>query len=146
MTFKGPWSEDEVHRFLEQTRVPLRLACNGASGFPVLAALWFVPRGHHLWCATQRSARIVSRLERDPRCAFEVARDEGGYCGVRGQGVVTLHDDRGESVLRGLIERYLDDPDSGFARWLLARADTETALAVDPRSFLSWDFRERMAG
>jgi hypothetical protein len=29
------------------------------------------------------------------------------YRGVRGTGVATLHDDRGEDILRVLIERYL---------------------------------------
>jgi len=128
--------------------VPLRLACNGASGHPVLASLWFAPLADDglLWCATQGDARVARLLERDPRCAFEVADERPPYRGVRGQATATLHPERGEEVLRRLIDRYLDDPGSDFAAWLLARAERETGIAIAPRSLLTWDFRERMGG
>lgn len=145
MKLKGPWSPAEVEEFLAETRVPIRLACNGASGHPVLASLWFVPVGERLWCATQHSARVVSLLAADPRCAFEVAGETAPYRGVRGQGRVTLHRERGEAILRSLIQRYLGDATSEFARWLLARSATETAIAIEPRTLLSWDYSERMA-
>ena len=141
---KGPWSQPEIERFLEQTRAPAKIACNGSSGFPVLASLWFRPEGGRIWCATQKSSRVVAHLRRDPRCAFEVAQDTAPYRGVRGQGVAALHEERGEAVLRSLIERYVGDLDSEFARWLLARAENETAISIEPQTLLSWDFRERM--
>ena len=144
MRRKGPWSENEIERFLQEPRVPLRLACNGASGHPVMASLWFLPRDDRLWCATQRSASVVSHLRRDHRCAFEVAPETAPYRGVRGKGVAELHDDGGEEILRLLIERYLEDPNSRLARWLLSRASDETAIAIEPLTLLSWDFRDRM--
>ena len=144
MRRKGPWSKNEIERFLQQTRIPLRIACNGASGHPVIASLWFLPRDDTLWCATQRTASVVSHLRRDHRCAFEVAAETAPYRGVRGQGHAELHDERGEEILRLLIDRYLEDPNSRFARWLLSRAREETAIAIEPLTLLSWDFRERM--
>ena len=144
MRKKGPWSTDQIHDFLRDVRIPLRIACNGASGFPVLASLWFVPVGGKLWCATQRRASVMSLLTRDPRCAFEVSVEMPPYRGVRGTGVATLHDARGEEILRVLIERYLTDEDSKLADFLLARVDQETAIAIEPQTFVSWDYRERM--
>jgi hypothetical protein len=144
MRRKGPWLKNEIERFLQQTRIPLRLACNGASGHPVIAALWFLPRDGTLWCATQRTASVVSHLRRDRRCAFEVAPETAPYRGLRGKGHAELHDERGEEILRLLIDRYLEDPTSRFARWLLSRAPQETAIAIEPLTLLSWDFRERM--
>ena len=144
MRRKGPWSESEIERFLQETRVPIRLACNGASGHPVMASLWFLPRDGILWCATQRTASVVSLLRRDRRCAFEVAPETAPYRGVRGRALAELHDERGEEILRLLIDRYLEDPTSGFAHWLLSRARQETAIAIEPLTLLSWDFRERM--
>lgn len=141
---KGPWSAARVERFLEETRVPVRIACNGASGHPVLASLWFVPLDGALWCATQRGARIASLLGRDARCAFEVSVETPPYFGVRGSGEATLHDARGEEILRVLIERYLGGRSPQLAHSLLARADRETAIAIAPRSLVSWDYRERM--
>jgi hypothetical protein len=141
---KGPWSEREIEAFLDQACIPLRLACNGASGHPVLASLWFVAREGRLWCATQQSAAVAEHLRRDPRCAFEVAVETPPYHGVRGQARVHFDDTQGEPLLRELIDRYLGDADSELARWLLARADDETAIAIEPRSVLSWDYRDRM--
>jgi hypothetical protein len=144
MHCKGPWSRGEIDHFLAETRIPVRLAVNGASGHPILASLWFMHQGDTLWCATQRSSSIVSSLARDPRCAFEVAPESFPYHGVRGQARATLHDERGGEILRLLIERYLGDATSRFARWLLGRARSETAIALEPRTLVSWDFGERM--
>jgi len=144
MSDKGPWSASQIARFLRETRVPIRVACNGASGHPVLASLWFVPMEGRLWCATQRTARVASILDRDPRCAFEVSVETPPYCGVRGPGLATMHEDRGEEILRALIDRYLGDSSRKLAGLLVARAAHETAIAIEPKSLISWDYRERM--
>ena len=115
MRQKGPWSTDQIQHFLQDVSIPLRIACNGASGFPVMASLWFVPERGKLWCATQRGSSVVSLLSRDSRCAFEVSVETPPYRGVRGTGVATLHDDRGEELLRVLIERYLGHTNSKLA-------------------------------
>jgi hypothetical protein len=145
MRRSGPWSAARVERFLGETRVPARIAVNGATGHPVLASLWFVPEGGRIWCATQRSARVCALLARDARCAFEIAPETPPYRGVRGQALASLHPERGAEVLGLLIDRYLGDRSSRFASWLLARADRETAIALEPRSVTSWDYRERMS-
>ncbi len=144
MNVKGPWSTSQIEAFLEATRIPVRLACNGAAGHPVLASLWFVPKDGLLWCATQCSASVAALLSRDPACAFEVSVEAPPYRGVRGPAIATLHEDRGEEILRAAIDRYLGDDSSKLAKSLLARASKETAIAIAPREIVSWDFSERM--
>jgi len=141
---KGPWSEQQIASFLDASRVPIRIACHGTTGHPLLASLWFVPLEGRLWCATPRKAAIAKLLARDGRCAFEVAQDTPPYRGVRGQAIATLEDARGEVILRTLVDRYLGTRESPFARWLLGRAAGETAIALAPRTLLSWDFGDRM--
>ena len=141
---RGPWSHDQIERFLVETRVPLRLACNRASGYPLLASLWYVPLEGRLWCATQKTASVGSLLARDPRCAFEVADDRPPYRGVRGKALARLDDSRGEEILRLLIARYLGESESRLSSWLLARVESETAIAIEPQSLLSWDYTGRM--
>lgn len=141
---RGPWSHDQIERFLAETRVPLRLACNRASGYPLLASLWYVPLEGRLWCATQKTASVGSLLARDPRCAFEVADDRPPYRGVRGKALARLDDSRGEEILRLLIARYLGESESRLSSWLLARVESETAIAIEPQSLLSWDYTGRM--
>ena len=144
MQSKGPWSRKDVDRFLEHSRIPVRLAVNGASGHPVLASLWYLQQGDVLWCATQRGSSIASSLARDARCAFEIAPQDRPYHGIRGQALASLHEGRGEEILLLLIERYLGDARSTFARWLLSRAERETAIELAPRTLVSWDYRKRM--
>jgi hypothetical protein len=144
MRRKGPWSPEQTGRFLDETRAPIRLACNGGSGHPVLASLWFVPLEGKLWCATQQSASVASHLSRDPRCGFEVSVESPPYRGIRGPGSATLHPGRGEEILRTLLDRYLGDATSRIARLLLERVETETAIAIEPQAIISWDYRERM--
>lgn len=141
---KGPWSLDRIERYLADARLPFRLACNSPSGHPLVATLWFVPIGDTLWCATQKTASLASCLARDPRCSYEVADDVPPYRGVRGQAIASLHESRGEEILRLLIARYLKDPESAFSQWLLQRAENETAIAVEPKTVLSWDYTKRM--
>jgi len=141
---KGPWSKERIERFLEDTRVPIRLACLGSSGHPVLASLWFAPLEGRLWCATQRTASVASILARDPRCAFEVSLESPPYRGVRGPALAALHEPRGGEILRLLIDRYLGDSNPQLAELLLARAETETAIAIEPQMLVSWDYEERM--
>lgn len=146
MKHKGPWSKNQIEEFLGRVRLPIHLACNGSSGHPVLASLWFVPLEGKLWCATQRSSSVASHLSRDQRCGFEVSVERPPYHGVRGPAIATLHEHRGEEILRTLIDRYLGGSSSKLANLLLARVEQETAIAIDPHAFISWDYAERMGG
>jgi hypothetical protein len=144
MKRKGPWSAEQTRRFLDDVRVPIRLACNGGSGHPLLASLWFVPLEDRLWCATQQHASVASLLARDSRCAFEVSLESPPYRGVRGQATARLHPQRGEGILRMLIDRYLGGSSPRLAAFLLERAASETAIAIEPATLVSWDYSERM--
>jgi len=144
MRTKGPWSQTEIQSFLDEARVPVRLACNGTSGHPLLVSLWYLREDEKLWCATQRNASVATLLARDAHCAFDVSVETAPYRGLRGQGLATLHDDRGEEILRKLMHRYLGGSSSKIARTLLARAATETAIAIEPQTLVSWDYVERM--
>lgn len=136
----APW----VHGYLDEARIPLRLACNTPSGWPTIVSLWFLPEGGRLWCATPARAHVARLLEADSRCGFEVAENQAPYRGVRGRGRAHLDPGRGEEVLRALVRRYLGDEDTPFARWLLSRDEPELAIAIEIERMTSWDFTRRM--
>lgn len=142
----GPWSQERVQEHLECARMPIRLAFTNASGFPIVASLWYLHRDGGLWCATQPDAALARFLARDPRCGFEVAGDLPPYRGVRGWGLARIVPGQGPKILRALIERYLGDGEASLARWLLSRAESEVAVCIDPERLVSWDFSERMKG
>lgn len=138
------WDQRQIDAFLCDSHIPLRLACNAGQGFPLLNSLWFEYHDGGLWCATHASSAIVPFLQRDPRCAFEIALNDPPYCGVRGQARAALTREGAAALLQRLIERYLGDSNPTLADWLMSRADDEYAIRLDATWITAWDYRPRM--
>ncbi len=138
------WSAQEIASFLSRQLIPIRLACLTPKGSPIVCSLWYHHDDGALWCATQKTAKVVSYLQQQPICGFEIAPEAMPYKGVRGQGKATLLPQRGLDVLEQLIDRYVGNRDSDFARWLIKRGSKEVAIRIDPMWLTSWDFSPRM--
>lgn len=136
---------EQAAHYLETVRIPLRLACVTQSGWPMAVSLWFKyqPDGT-IVCATQKSARVVSYLQREPRCAFEIAADLPPYCGIRGQAIARIDDSIGGDVLEQLLQRYLGGTENDLAKNLMKKQPTEVAIILEPVKIFSWDFSKRM--
>ncbi len=132
-------------QFFEKTVIPVRLSCQDQSGWPVVLSLWYLHEDGALYCATPKSARVVTYLTREPRCAFEIAADQPPYCGIRGRAIATIDEDRGLEMLERLLDRYLGGTDSDLAQKLLSRSQTEVAIRLEPQTIHSWNFSDRMA-
>jgi nitroimidazol reductase NimA-like FMN-containing flavoprotein (pyridoxamine 5'-phosphate oxidase superfamily) len=140
----GVWSQDAFTSFLHQMRIPLRLAAVTHSGWPLVVSLWYLYENERFYCATQKTAKIVAHLRRDPRCAFEVAADQPPYRGVRGQGKAHITHHRGTELLTRLLERYLNGTSSSLAQRLLARSADEVVIEIEPVTLTTWDYTARM--
>ena len=127
-----------------EARIPMRLAANTASGFPIVLSLWFLAEGDEILAAVHRDARIAHRLRLDPRCAFEIAPNEPPYFGVRGQATASLESPGAREVLERLLHRYVGTTDSKLGRFLLERADEELVVRLKPEWIGTWDYSERM--
>ena len=134
----------ELEKYLEQTCVPIRLAVQTETGWPVVLSLWYIYDLGHIYCATQDSARVVGWLKKNDRCAFEIAGDQPPYCGLRGQARAVIEPHNGERILRLLLQRYLSSIDHPLAQNLLRRSDHEVAIRLDPINHFTWNYRERM--
>ena len=143
-TIKGPWDHGDASAFLEDVRFPLRLACVGADGFPRVVSLWYRYDSGNFYCVTHRDAKLTALLKANRKVGFEVSPNEPPYHGVRGQGLVSLHEEGGADTLRAHLQRYLGGTESGLARWLLSRAEDELLVRVEVTRMFSWDYRERM--
>lgn len=142
--FTGAWSQAAVAEYLDDATIPLRLACTTPSGRLWMVSLWFLHRDGELRCATSSSADVVRYLRHDPGVAFEVSTNEPPYKGVRGNGEVVIEPDAEKTLLRELLDRYLEGTDSPLARGLLSDDREEVALRIDPGRVFSWDFTQRM--
>lgn len=135
---------NELKTYLNVTRIPMRLACATQTGWPMVVSLWYLYQDGQLFCATQKTSRVVSYLQHDPRCAFEIAADLPPYCGVRGQAMARIEDDLGVLVLERLLDRYLGGLDNNLARGLLSNSHNEVAIVLEPVQIYRWDFSNRM--
>ena len=134
----------EIDAFLDSVRIPVRLACKTETDWPIVISLWYRHQNGQLMCATQKSARVVSYLQYDPRCAFEIAEERPPYCGVRGQAIATIDESMGAVVLKQLLQRYLGSTQNSLAEQLLAKSETEVAIILKPIRIFTWDFSDRM--
>ena len=138
------WDAARIERFLVQSTIPARIACNAGQGFPLLNSLWFEYRDESLWFATHESSAVLGFLQCDPRCAFEIAVNEPPYCGVRGQAHAEISRDGAGQLLERLIERYLGDSNPDLASWLLGRSEQEFLIRLRPTWLTAWDYSPRM--
>jgi len=138
------YDAQQMADYLAAARIPLRLACNGGNGFPLVASHWFEYRDGAFYLAIHQNSRVASLLDQNPLCGFEIAADTIPYRGVRGQGTVTLSRQGAAAQLDTLIMRYLGKRESRLAQWLLGRADEEYVVRIAPSWITSWDFSERM--
>lgn len=143
-SIRGPWSFDEAVAFIQETDVPMRLAVNGASGFPILTPLWHIWIDGAIWAAAKPNSAIVRALARDPKCAFDISIETPPYKGVRGRGHATL-EANGLALLKRLLDRYMGEAAPTFQANLLRASNDECAICIQPEYMTSWDFSIRMA-
>lgn len=139
----GPWGADQVTRWLEGARIPVRLSVLAPRG-PLVVSLWYRFDGDALWCATRSGADVVAHVRSDPRVGIEVAPDLPPYRGVRGTGRAAVVPECGADLLDRLLDRYLDAVNDPLADALRGNADDEVALRIDSLTLSSWDFSTRM--
>lgn len=144
MKLKGPWTEPQITAFLADTIIPARIAVLTANGAPLVLSLWFLHRDGAIWCASNRKARVIEWLQKDPRCGFEIASEHPPYRGVRGQGRAELDAPGGAQVLNDLLARYRVPSQSKLGKMLAKESANEVAIRIVPDRMTSWDFSARM--
>ena len=137
-------SENNKYQQFFQKIIPLRFSCITNAGWPIVLSLWYVYKDGKIYCATQKDAKVIEYLQKNPKCAFEVAPDQPPYKGVRGQGQVKLRKDIAIQILELLIDRYLGNRDSSLAKLLLEKRDNELAIEITPINLFTWDYSKRM--
>jgi len=160
MRVTGAWSESAAAAFLEEVRIPIRLACHTPQGRLWMLSLWYAwvddaeggdgaaatdpDATPELRCATAAGADVVAYLRQDPAVAFEVSTNHPPYRGVRGYGTVRIEPDTDKALLRSLFDRYLGGTDNRLGDRLLDPEREEVRLRIDPERLHSWDFSGRM--
>ncbi len=133
-----------VENFLKDSRIPLRLSGVTKSGWPFLLSLWYIYSDDKIYLATIESAKVVTYLSNNPKCAFEISSENPPYCGIRGQASAKIIDSRGDEILEALLNRYLGGTNNPLAQNLMNRSVKEVAIELTPINMYQWDFSTRM--
>ncbi len=105
--------DDAVLKFLARPIIA-RLSTVGADGYPHTVPVWYdvEQRGGEteLVVVSDRRARKVRNIERDPRVALSIGGDPFDADGYLIRGDMTVEDDAGHVVTQRLIDRYEHGP------------------------------------
>ena len=138
--------ESNLVQNISDSKIPIRIAFLKPDGVPNIISLWYEEIEGKIYCATQKTAKIVSYLEKNPNCGFEIASDKPPYKGTRGSGVAKIVDERGEEILEILMDKYLGKKESNLSKILKNNAKKEVAIEITPQQVFHYDYSVRMKG
>jgi nitroimidazol reductase NimA-like FMN-containing flavoprotein (pyridoxamine 5'-phosphate oxidase superfamily) len=129
-------SGDMIMECLTNSKIPIRLACMSISDWPIVVSLWYTYLNEKVYCATQNTAKVVKYLRKNPKCGFEIAGDSFPYRGVRGYGKASIVENKGEEILRMLIQKYLTGKETTISslklyKLLLSKEHLQNEVAIE---------------
>jgi len=136
----------KIGKFISDMKIPIRIAFMESANSPAVISLWYVCNDDKIYCATQKTAKIVSYLQKNPACGFEIAADKPPYKGMRGKGNARILNETGAYVLDLLIDKYLGKKESTLSKFLRNNSKTEVAIEITPQKIFHYDYSERMKG
>lgn len=128
------------------TKIPIRIGFIKPNGAPSIISLWYIDINGKIYCATQKTAKIIQYLENHPICGFEIAADSPPYKGSRGEGTAKIIPSKGPEILKILIKKYLGDKESTLSKFLISHSKNEIAIEITPKKIFHYDYSKRMKG
>ena len=118
---------------VDDTKIPIRIAFIKPDGSPNILSLWYEQIDGKIYCATKKTSKIVSYLQHNPNCGFEIATDKPPYKGSRGNGIAKILPDDGEK--KSTLSEYLKN-----------NSKSEVAIEITPKKIFNYDYSKRMKG
>ena len=135
---------EEIDKFISDSKIPIRIAFMKSNSLPAVVSLWYICKDGKIYCATQKTAKIVSHLKKNPVCGFEIAADKPPYKGIRGNGTVRILNETGPYVLDLLMDKYLGEKESTLSKLLRNNSKTEVSIEITPQKIFHYDYSKRM--
>jgi PPOX class probable F420-dependent enzyme len=140
-------SDDEISRFLEQSRVAT-MATVGADGRPHVVAMWFGLVDGRVYFETKAKSQKAVNLRRDPRITVSVEAGDT-YDQLRGvsiDGVASIIDDPADDEYWAagvsVFERYQGPYSEDMRPFVEMMMNKRIVVRVDPERVRSWDHRK----
>jgi nitroimidazol reductase NimA-like FMN-containing flavoprotein (pyridoxamine 5'-phosphate oxidase superfamily) len=136
-------SEFEVDRFLQESRIPLRLGTVDEHRDPVIHPLWYHYEHGRFYLITARDSRKMKNVSRRGPVYFCIDTEARPYKGVKGKGTLAGVEDREKAVRLGekIVLKYMGNVDNPLGKFLIGRLreGEETLLEITPRFYSVWD-------
>jgi nitroimidazol reductase NimA-like FMN-containing flavoprotein (pyridoxamine 5'-phosphate oxidase superfamily) len=133
----------EVDRFLQDSKIPLKLGTIDQHGDPVIHPLWFDYNNGKFYLITASNSKKLQNAMNKSRVYFCVDIETRPYKGVKGKGTLAKVNDLGKAVKLGqrIITKYMGDTDNPLGKFLLNRLKEgkETLVEITPSYFSVWD-------
>ena len=139
-------TEEGLQNVVINAKIPIRLAFIDSDNEPRVISLWYIYIDGKIFCATQKTSRIVRHLKENPICGFEIAADTPPYKGIRGKGITKIIEEKGTRILSVLMDKYLERKESKLSEYLRNNSETEVAIEITPNKIFSYDYSKRMEG
>ena len=136
---KGDHMQYVERELAPDTKIPIRIGFIKPNGAPSIISLWYIDINGKIYCATQKTAKIIQYLENHPTCGFEIAADSPPYKGSRGEGTAKIIPSKGPEILKILIKKYLGDKESTLSK-------NEIAIEITQKKIFHYDYSKRMKG
>lgn len=143
---KGDHMQYVERELAPDTKIPIRIGFIKPNGAPSIISLWYIDINGKIYCATQKTAKIIQYLENHPTCGFEIAADSPPYKGSRGEGTAKIIPSKGPEILKILIKKYLGDKESTLSKFLISHSKNEIAIEITPKKIFHYDYSKRMKG
>jgi nitroimidazol reductase NimA-like FMN-containing flavoprotein (pyridoxamine 5'-phosphate oxidase superfamily) len=137
-------SPDKLDSMIYDPKIPIRIAFIKSDGTPGIISLWYVTINEKIFCATKKSAKIVSFLKNNSKCGFEIAADKFPYRGVRGEGHAKIIEKNAANILEILIKKYLGRKESTLSKFLRDNSKSEVSIEITPKKVFNYDYSKRM--
>jgi general stress protein 26 len=139
--------EEEVDRFLLQSKLNLQLATIDEMGDPNIQPIWFYyHKGNKkkLLIMTYKTSKKVQNIRKKSNVYFSIDDENFPYKGVKGKGTVTIIEDpkRVMPIVEKINLKYLGTLDHPIAKMLIENTKNGTVilLEINPKYFSTWDF------
>jgi general stress protein 26 len=148
---RKPVTQQEVVKFLEESKLNLQLATIDSDGYPVIQPVWYLydKDADIIYVGTSKKSRKTENIKRKPdRIYFSIDDESSPPKGVKGRGTAKLSQDitKNTSIVEKLNMKYLGTTEHPLAKILIeaAKKGDEIVIEIKPKFFSAWDFGKQM--
>jgi PPOX class probable F420-dependent enzyme len=128
---------EELHAFLTETKIFVKIATNGEDGWPSVSPAWYEYDGEAFWLVTKELTSFCRNMRRDPRVSLCIDNPEPPYRRVMVRGQAEFVEGDWVELARKMVLRYLGP--QGMAYFEATLDLPRVLVRIRPERVSSWN-------